>query len=119
MEHSLGLFDAGNACDMPMMQENELISLASLFKSALSLRNWLLRFVVDVTQQVSFLLVAGGRELALAKVAFPGRPLREAKHGLKAPGPKRKVLEMLSEGFMSSYSVIPLYSRTYNDFIQS
>lgn len=47
-----------------------------------------LRFVVDVTQQMSFLLVAGGRELALAKVAFPGRPLREAKVGLKAPGRK-------------------------------
>ncbi|CAJ1453197.1 unnamed protein product [Effrenium voratum] len=36
-------------------------------------------FVVDVTKQESFLLIAGGRELALAKEAFPGKRLREAK----------------------------------------
>lgn len=43
-------------------------------------------FVVDVTKQESVLLVAGGRELALAKAAFPEGQLREAKEGITAPG---------------------------------
>lgn len=43
-------------------------------------------FVVDVTKQCSVLLVCGGRELALARAAFPGCPLRMAKPGLTAPG---------------------------------
>lgn len=54
-------------------------------------------FVVDVTQQKSFLLVAGGRELALAKAAFPGRPLREAKVGIQAPGKTIQAGETLME----------------------
>mmetsp|Transcript_57386 Transcript_57386/g.101817 ORF Transcript_57386/g.101817 Transcript_57386/m.101817 type:complete len:554 (-) Transcript_57386:98-1759(-) len=43
-------------------------------------------FVVDVTKQESQLLIAGGRELALARAAFPERPLMSAKPGLEAPG---------------------------------
>ncbi|CAK9072797.1 unnamed protein product [Durusdinium trenchii] len=54
-------------------------------------------FVVDVTQQLSYLLVAGGRELALAKSAFPEKPLREAKPGLKAPGNTIRAEETLME----------------------
>jgi len=36
-------------------------------------------FVVDVTKQESVLLLSGEREVALAKAAFPERPLRSAK----------------------------------------
>lgn len=43
-------------------------------------------FVVDVTKQESVLLVAGGRELALAKAAFPEGTFSEAIEGIKAPG---------------------------------
>lgn len=43
-------------------------------------------FVVDVTKQESVMLVAGGRELALAKAAFPDGQLCEAKNGITAPG---------------------------------
>merc|ERR1719446_2003169 len=45
-----------------------------------------LLFVVDVTKQESVLLVAGGRELALAKAAFPEGKLTEAREGIIAPG---------------------------------
>eukprot|EP01065_Artemidia_motanka_P030377 TRINITY_DN36397_c0_g1_i1.p1 TRINITY_DN36397_c0_g1~~TRINITY_DN36397_c0_g1_i1.p1 ORF type:complete len:529 (+),score=134.60 TRINITY_DN36397_c0_g1_i1:68-1654(+) len=43
-------------------------------------------FVVDVVKQESVMLVAGGRELALAKVAFPDGKLSEAMPGIGAPG---------------------------------
>ena len=62
-----------------------VMGLALLFQ-ALEELDFAYLFVVDVTQQLSYLLVAGGRELALAKSAFPEKPLREAKPGLKAPG---------------------------------
>ncbi|CAJ1362579.1 unnamed protein product [Effrenium voratum] len=54
-------------------------------------------FVVDVTKQESFLLIAGGRELALAKEAFPGKRLREAKEGILAPGDTIQADETLME----------------------
>ncbi|OLP80665.1 hypothetical protein AK812_SmicGene38891 [Symbiodinium microadriaticum] len=54
-------------------------------------------FVVDVTQQKSLLLVAGGRELALAKAAFPGKETREAKPGIRAPGATIKAQETLMD----------------------
>eukprot|EP00961_Rhodomonas_salina_P201443 2717627-Rhodomonas_salina.2 len=44
-------------------------------------------FVVDVAQQCSVLLVCGGRELALARHAFPNCPLAKAHPSLtKGPG---------------------------------
>lgn len=43
-------------------------------------------FVVNVTENTSVLLVCGGRELALAKAAFPGGELRACKPGVQAPG---------------------------------
>lgn len=54
-------------------------------------------FVVDVANQSSVLLIAGGRELSLAKAAFPGCPLREAKPGLVAPGNHLTADETLME----------------------
>lgn len=45
-----------------------------------------LLFVVDVTRQESFLLVAGSNELALAKAAFPHGCLCEAQSGIVVPG---------------------------------
>lgn len=43
-------------------------------------------FVVNVTDQSSVLLICGGRELALARLAFPNGQLREASPGIEAPG---------------------------------
>lgn len=43
-------------------------------------------FVVNVTEHTSVLLICGGRELALARLAFAGCKLRAAKPGLRAPG---------------------------------
>lgn len=44
-------------------------------------------FVVDVTKQRSKLLICGGRELALAKVAFPGCSMsRPSAKTMKVPG---------------------------------
>jgi len=40
-------------------------------------------FVVDVTKQESVLLLCGEKELALAKAAFPERPLYSAKPGMQ------------------------------------
>merc|ERR1719183_1997682 len=45
-----------------------------------------LLFVVDITKECSTLLVAGGRELALAKAAFPDGTLHAAKPDIIAPG---------------------------------
>jgi len=43
-------------------------------------------FVVDVVKQCSVLLICGGREKALAEVAFPGCPFGKAKPDMEAPG---------------------------------
>eukprot|EP00931_Biecheleriopsis_adriatica_P073137 TRINITY_DN47482_c0_g1_i1.p1 TRINITY_DN47482_c0_g1~~TRINITY_DN47482_c0_g1_i1.p1 ORF type:complete len:590 (-),score=123.51 TRINITY_DN47482_c0_g1_i1:279-2048(-) len=43
-------------------------------------------FVVDVTKQTSFLLICGPKELALARVAFPGRPTMAPRPGIKVSG---------------------------------
>eukprot|EP00932_Pfiesteria_piscicida_P004691 SRR837773.14594.p1 GENE.SRR837773.14594~~SRR837773.14594.p1 ORF type:complete len:353 (-),score=167.22 SRR837773.14594:116-1132(-) len=45
-------------------------------------------FVVDVTRQCSKLLICGGRELALARAAFPEGKLMEAQPGIDPPGKK-------------------------------
>lgn len=54
-------------------------------------------FVVNVTSQTSVLLVCGGRELALAKAAFPGRNFRAAQPGIEAPGSTIEASETLLE----------------------
>lgn len=54
-------------------------------------------FVVDITSQTSVLLIAGGRELALAREAFPGCSLRPAKPGIAAPGDTIAAHETLME----------------------
>merc|ERR1712228_1159782 len=54
-------------------------------------------FIVDITKQSSVLLVAGGRELALAKAAFPGCQVRAAKPGIVAPGETIAAHETLME----------------------
>ena len=43
-------------------------------------------FVVDIINQSSCLLVAGGRELALAREAFPDGEVCEAVPGIVPPG---------------------------------
>eukprot|EP00811_Abedinium_folium_P024931 NODE_3513_length_2025_cov_3.947313.p1 GENE.NODE_3513_length_2025_cov_3.947313~~NODE_3513_length_2025_cov_3.947313.p1 ORF type:complete len:505 (-),score=191.33 NODE_3513_length_2025_cov_3.947313:511-1953(-) len=43
-------------------------------------------FVVDVVKQESHLVICGGRELALAEVAFPDGTLDVAMEGMEAPG---------------------------------
>jgi len=75
-------------------------------------------FVVDVTQQKSLLLVAGGRELALAKAAFPGKETREAKPGIRAPGATIKAHETLMDvgGIVSRKAqFVPAFLSALND----
>jgi len=54
-------------------------------------------FVVDIVNQTSYLVVAGGRELALARAAFPDARLREARPNIAVPGHHIRSEETLAE----------------------
>ena len=61
-------------------------------------------FVVDIVRQKSHLLICGGRELALAKKAFPHCPLSAAQENISPPGntatPEETLMDM-PEGWVS------------------
>jgi len=61
-------------------------------------------FIVDIVGNTSKMIISGGRELALAKAAFPGCKLTEAQPGITAPGSTIKADETLmhlGEGMVS------------------
>eukprot|EP00392_Amoebophrya_sp_AT5.2_P003509 g3514.t1 len=61
-------------------------------------------FVVDILAETSYLILAGGRELALAKKAFPECTLCAALPGIEAPGKTismQETMMKMPEGFVS------------------
>jgi len=78
-------------------------------------------FVVDVTNQQSLLLLCGKKELELAKVAFPGRPLREAGPNMKVSGLYIQKSESLMDiGSMVSRKAefLPAFFKAFGDGFQ-
>ena len=83
-------------------------------------------FVVNVVEQTSILLIAGGRELALAKAAFleddslEGVTLQAASPGIEAPGSTIKPEEtamLLPKGYVSRKAqFVPAFFKAIEDF---